>query len=101
MEDKITVYISIGNSDDGLSQVMWADFIHSMELALTNLAYHQHGEWFSEPTSEYQNAIWCVEVRTVMIQQLKVRLSKLAKRFKQKSIAWVEAKEVELILSEE
>lgn len=96
----ITVYVTIGNSDDKLTQSEWSDFITRIQHAFHNLAYHQHGEWFSNPDSKYQNAIWCIEVREVMIHRIKDQLSMIAKKFRQESIAWVEAKDVEFIRPE-
>lgn len=88
---RITAYISIGNSDDKLTQREWAGFVNETQEAVRNLAYTKHGEWFSATTSPYQNACWCVEVRPVMVADLKERLAKIAHAYRQDSIAWAEA----------
>lgn len=93
----ITAYICIGNSDDKLSQKEWSDFIYGMQSAIKNLARHQRGEWFSSPESEYQNACWCIELREVMIQPFYERLYMLAKKHRQKSIAFARVEETEFI----
>lgn len=42
------VYVSIGNSDDKLTQESWADFIEAVD---DNLPIKRHGVWFSAATS--------------------------------------------------
>jgi len=86
-----TVYISIGNSDDKLTQREWAGFVEEVRQGIRNLAYPMHGEWFSANESPYQNACWCVEVRPVMVDRLKERMGSIAKAYRQGSIAWAEA----------
>jgi hypothetical protein len=54
--------ISIGNSDDKLSQGEWSRFVMEMRDLLRSSALQIHGEWFSLPDQPWQNANWCVEV---------------------------------------
>ncbi|MEU8371196.1 hypothetical protein [Micromonospora tulbaghiae] len=91
-----TVYISIGNSDDKLTQNEWAHFVEDVRQALRNFALAQHGEWFSATDSPWQNAVWCAEVRDVMIADLRNRLAATAKAYRQDSIAWAVA-DVDLV----
>lgn len=91
MSNNLTVYISIGNSDDKLSQVEWAEFVLDVRDALANLAIHRHGDWYSAPGAPWQNACWCIEVRPVMVDDLRARLARIAARYRQDSIAWAEA----------
>ena len=86
-----TVYISIGNSDDKLTQNEWCAFVEDVRQALRNLALAQHAEWFSASDSPWQNACWCVEVREVMVRDLRNRLATIAKAYYQESIAWAVA----------
>ena len=54
--------ISIGNSDDKLSQAEWARFVMEMRDLLCSSGVQIHGEWFSLSDRPWQNANWCVEV---------------------------------------
>lgn len=96
------VYISIGNSDDKLTQKQWSIFCIAVDLILRSTT-HIHGEWYSRSSSQYQNACWCVEfdphaqviahedADTLETQDYLVRrLRQLARRFEQNSIAWAE-----------
>lgn len=78
-------YISIGNSDDKLTQKEWAAFVDDVDIVCRS--FPVHGRWFSAPTSEYQNACWCIEMQPGAIAALKPVLSILAERYRQDSIA--------------
>lgn len=91
-----TVNISIGNSDDKLTQNEWAHFVEDVRQALRTFALAQHGEWFSAADSPWQNAVWCAEVRDVVTTDLKNRLAAVARAYRQDSIAWAVA-DVDLI----
>jgi hypothetical protein len=57
--------ISIGNSDNRLTQEEWSAFISNMRTMLVVDWAGQlqvHGEWFSGPDQPWQNANWCVEI---------------------------------------
>lgn len=87
----ITVYISIGNSDDKLSQKDWAEFIASVGDDINKDAVAIHGLWFSQPASPFQNACWCIEVAPEAAQRLRGFLSRAALAYGQDSIAWAVA----------
>ncbi len=87
----ITVYISIGNSDDKLSQVEWSDFQTEVAYSVRSRAAMVHGEWFSGPRAQWQNACWCIEIAPEEVDQLRFSLALHAKMFRQDSIAWAEA----------
>lgn len=95
------VYVSIGNSDDKLSQAEWANFIRSVGHTLRFLDdVHIHGYWLSSPESSYQNACWCVEFESDdlnAVQTTREDLRALGRRFRQDSIAWAEVKETEFL----
>jgi hypothetical protein len=92
-----TVYITVGNSDDKLSQNEWSAFVSSVRLVLRDEAQVMHGEWFSLPDSPWQNACWCVEFVEYRLDRARMRLGKLAPAFRQDSIAWAEAPTVEFL----
>jgi hypothetical protein len=102
-----TIYISIGNSDDKLSQAEWAEFYRRTNLAIRNFAQVIHGQWVSEPASAWQNACWCIEIETssdiVQVtfdfrgasrtpdRYLREALAEIAGEYRQDSIAWAPA----------
>lgn len=89
------VYVSIGNSDDKLSQAQWSRYVtdvqHLWEDYFPDL--HLHGEWFSSPQSFYQNACWCIDFVGRIHQELVENLRTLAAKYHQESIAWAEVPE--------
>lgn len=86
----ITVYISIGNSDDKLTQQEWATFYRSVNLTIREYLTVVHGQWVSEPASAWQNACWCIEIIDRHAEELKSRLRECAAQYRQDSIAWAE-----------
>lgn len=87
----ITVYISIGNSDDKLTQDEWGQFWAEVDLLVRQKASRVHGAWFSSPVSRYQNACWCVEIQLMSAHELQLALAPLAYRYRQDGIAWAAA----------
>ncbi len=89
----MNVLISIGNSDDKLSQREWSRFIaavrnvlHSYDDMLTI-----HGEWFSAPDTPWQNANWCIEILDETdLHELRENLVIVRKHYRQDSIAWTQ-----------
>jgi hypothetical protein len=89
--ERITVYVSTGNSDDKLSQKEWADFLFEVDHSVQGHAAEVHGQWFSSPRSPWQNACWCLEIGPEAGASLRRSLARHAARFRQDSIAWAEA----------
>ncbi len=83
-----TVYASIGNSDDKLTQKEWAAFHEVFTSLIRRAATQVYGDWLSSTNSEYQNACMGFEVSDEMAGALRAALSELAKEFRQDSIAW-------------
>lgn len=84
----MNVYVSIGNSDDKLTQAEWAEFIEETRDLLLSEAKACHGEWYSLPTAPWQNANWVIEVGgSQVVNRLRKRLYAHAVRFRQDSIA--------------
>jgi hypothetical protein len=103
----INTLISIGNSDDKLTQVRWSDFIDEVRSLIDEAdadnRINVHGEWFSAPDQPWQNANWCIEIvgddlssapstETYMRTRADLRrqLQRLALKYEQDSIAWTE-----------
>ena len=101
------VYISIGNSDDKLTQFEWSMFVGRIDLDIQRLVnrgdVHVHGRWFAAPDVPWQSGCWCVEVlgtteyADTSARRLRKNLASLAREFDQDSIAWAEAPHTEFI----
>jgi hypothetical protein len=91
------VYISIGNSDDKLTQRQWSGFVAAVGGAVSRAAVmpggRVHGAWTSGNHLPHQNACWCLQLPADerFVTVLRVRLGRLARRFRQHSIAWAVA----------
>ena len=79
-------YVSIGNSDDHLSQSEWAEFCKRFLEDCQIHAKQVYGVWYSLPDSPFQNM--CVGAEWLYPDDFKERLRSLAFRFKQDSIAY-------------
>lgn len=88
--EPVTTYVTIGNSDDGLSQEEWAEFYSSVDHHVRRHARTVFGAFVSEPTSPYQNACWAAEIHPEERALLMPALGAIAAAFRQHSIAWVE-----------
>lgn len=88
-----TVYISIGNSDDKLTQAQWSEYQAGLLALAEWWASQIHGVWFSEPKSPYQNMCVCAEIDERAVDDLREHLRNLARKFNQDSVAWAEVKE--------
>ena len=89
--DLITVYASIGNSDDKLTQQRWHEFWVGFRRKVFNYAERCHGEWLSIGCAPYQNGCICFEITPAAAQSLKSELRLVAAEFGQDSIAWAVA----------
>ena len=85
------VYISIGNSDDRLTQAEWSAFTVRMAAEVTGLGT-VHGAWFSPSNARWQNACWCVEFDTPQVAlDAREMASELGRTYRQESVAWAVA----------
>ena len=82
------VNVAIGNSDDKLGQKGWSGYIIAVDRLVTEYSLNTHFKGFSGPDSQWQNASWTFEFWDALyIDDFKVRLSSIARYFKQESIA--------------
>jgi hypothetical protein len=97
----ITAYVTVGNSDDKLTQVEWCHFHPAVDQVVRRAAQRVHGAWVSPSADPWQNACWCIEVDdspgAFGVQWLRGRLTNLAVAYQQDSIAWAEAPQVEFL----
>jgi hypothetical protein len=85
------LYISIGNSDDKLTQKEWSSFAIDTAGAVRKWGSQLHGEWLSLPHAQFQNACWCLEILEDDMDGLRGELARLATQYQQDAIAWAEA----------
>lgn len=97
MNPLFTVYASIGNSDDTLSQKLWSDYADEFVTEITEAAGEIFGVWFSESSSRYQNACVAFEVDRETADKVRATLTELRKQYNQESIAWAEVHETQFI----
>lgn len=86
-----TVYASIGNSDDKLSQARWSEFHDKFTATIRSLALQVYGDWVSASVSPWQNACIGFEIGYETSERLRQDLAELAAEYGQDSIAWAEA----------
>lgn len=95
-----TVYVSIGNSDDKLSQRRWAEFVTQVRLEVYSASERGghprlYGQWYSRNDDRFQNACFSAEVDDV--DGLRDVLAELATDFHQDSIALVANAQTEFV----
>lgn len=102
----MVVYVSIGNSDDKLTQGDWATFYSAVGDVIDRTARVVHGAWVSVSTDPWQNACWCFEVASDpdpdydKARWLRGQLANLAKAYEQDSIAWAQVSSTEFLGAE-
>lgn len=94
---EVTVYVSIGNSDDKLSQKDWSRFISDVRRAMVNWGASWFGEWFSMPDSPYQNACFGASFDHDNIGGLRASLAQIRELYRQDSVAFAIVGRTELI----
>jgi hypothetical protein len=92
-----TVYVSIGNSDNKLTQAEWAEFGRDFRRSIRRYASEVYGEWHSSPTSAFQNACIAFAVPVGKVEALRGELTEMREYYQQDSIAWAEAPRTEFI----
>jgi hypothetical protein len=81
-------YISIGNSDDKLSQAEWSAFAQRVCITVRARASAIHGEWYSPPASPWQNMCVCAEFSDPDLPYIRKELAGLRAAWQQESIAF-------------
>lgn|SRR5678815_4410451 len=87
-----TVWISIDNSHDQMSQPLWREYIKEIDRAVT---VHAIGDKaimvHSLPTSEYMGCHWCLQISDdFLMSNLQNKLKDIAQRFNQSHVTWNE-----------
>ena len=84
----IQVYVSIGNSDDKLTQAIWGAYIEDFRELLRKHATQIHGEWYSAPDAVYQNACIAAVLADDDAEEIQKKLTALRRSYGQDTIAW-------------
>jgi hypothetical protein len=82
-----TITIQIGNTDNKLSQSMWAHFCEAMKHAVRKHAQAVHFQGGSDWDAPWQNACWVAEVSVHHTAALEKELNTIRKAFQQDSAA--------------
>jgi hypothetical protein len=93
----VTVYITIGNSDDKLSQVDWSRFTADIRVAIANWNGRIWFAGFAPPDSRFQNACFGASFDHDHIGGLRMSLKQIREAYRQDSIAFAVVDHVELI----
>lgn len=83
------IYVSIGNSDDKLTQKEWYRFCDDLVSILDDFAEDDriYGQWYSLPNAKWQNMVASIEINVSQVDNLRDVLSQLAAEYRQDSIA--------------
>lgn len=84
-----TVTLCIGNSDDKLPQVRWAEYIMAIETMLHKLNADVKFSGFSSPHAKWQNACWVFMLYDHKLPDFKNRVNHIRGEFDQDSAAIV------------
>lgn len=80
------VVVSIGNSDDKLTQIDWSRFCNDMSLVVTKHSRQIHFYGHSDGGAIWQNALWLSEMDDTEFDEFKMELRKLKVKYRQNSI---------------
>lgn len=91
-----TISIQIGNSDNKLTQVEWAEYVGVVKEIINRFCECTH--FFGGPPTyeRWQNAAWVVEVSEMFVPIIKNELRQVKRLYNQDFIAWMEG-EVEFV----
>jgi hypothetical protein len=89
-----TITIQIGNTDDKLTQALWAQFFERCNDLIRTLAHRTHFAGCSVGSAPWQNACWVILIADDLAQVLQKRLTELREQFHQDSVAWTEGETV-------
>ncbi|HET9144180.1 hypothetical protein [Actinophytocola sp.] len=108
-----TVYATIGNSDDKLSQARWSNFAAEFVETIRIQADEIHGVWWSEPSSPWQNCCVGFSIKDEVLplgsdapsadrgkdrlRLLQESLTRLREHYGQEAVAWVRGYPPEMI----
>ncbi|MEI6193600.1 MAG: hypothetical protein WCS42_04645 [Verrucomicrobiota bacterium] len=83
-----TITVQIGNSDNKLRQVEWADFVETVKNLIASFAVEIYFFGGSSNWESWQNACWVFCLNDYDVAKLNASLTVVRKRYKQESLAW-------------
>lgn len=86
-----TIYVTIGNTDDKLTQAEWSRFVGDVGTEIADLSQQIQFHGFPPGDAPWQNACWALDIHPVHADELRDHLAELAAKYRQESIAWAEA----------
>jgi hypothetical protein len=108
-----TIYATIGNSDDKLSQAQWFQFTSEFVETIRIQADEIYGVWWSAPNTPWQNCCVGFAVKDKVVPApegaadedrgktrlalLQESLAKLREFYSQEAVAWVQGHPPEMI----
>lgn len=95
-----TVYASIGNSDDRLTQARWCELFRKFIALIRAHSTAVYGEWVSPSAGPWQNACAGFEVARGEADTLRRLLGSLAAEYAQDAIAWAEVSATHFLTGE-
>lgn len=87
----MTIHITIGNSDNRLTQRAWSNFARALDAAVREHADLVHGAFYSLSDAPWQNACWSLESESPSREILRRRVAELGREYDQHSVAWNES----------
>ena len=96
-EQKITVYLSIGNSDDRLTQRAWSEYVGEVVDAVHEHAERVYVECYSASDARFQNACIGFEIPKPVARELRAALKAIREDHGKNSIVWAVAPRTEHI----
>lgn len=85
----VTAIVSIGNSDNKLTQLEWHDYVAWVDELVEKYKQHSYFRGFSPGDAAWQNAAWWFTMDEEHEAQLKSDFRWLLPKYKQESIALV------------
>lgn len=83
-----TVYISVGNTDHGLSQPDWSEYTDEIVEAVQEHAELVLGEYYSPPNFPYQNACVAAKITDKQADELRPRLAGIREKYGKACVYW-------------
>ena len=84
------VVISIGNSDNRLTQQEWFHYVDEVSWLISKSKAHVHFFGASENYKPWQNVAWWIEINDFELLHLKIHLKNVREYYKQDSVAMLE-----------
>lgn len=85
-----TITVSIGNSDNKLTQRQWSEFVNHIDSLIREISAQVHFFGGSPNWERWQNTAWVFDCAREVTPDLKNSLKEYKQMYKQDSIAYIE-----------